>query len=146
MSELLNALEQDRAVVAGEAERPVAGVKRKPAVAAGPRKKAVARRGAGGKGKNDPGETAAEDCERIVQKSPCGWCTDGLHDSCMIETNPWYGKIWICGCKDEGCLASRGREGDTVGEDAAVSDGAEPEGITSYEQHPGDEGVLDSGR
>jgi hypothetical protein len=41
----------------------------------------------------------ADTIERIANKHGCGWCMTGDHEHCNIETTPWHGKVWVCGCE-----------------------------------------------
>jgi hypothetical protein len=35
----------------------------------------------------------------IQLTTPCGFCMTGAHTNCRIETSPWFGKVWRCGCE-----------------------------------------------
>lgn len=47
--------------------------------------------------RNDP--RALEVTERIQLDAPCGWCMTSVHKECKPESAPYFGKVWLCGCK-----------------------------------------------
>jgi hypothetical protein len=36
--------------------------------------------------------------ERIAGTHKCGFCLTSNHSQCCVETSPWYGRVWTCGC------------------------------------------------